>query len=95
LLQSISRDLAIAGQEIEQLKAGMEQLKTNQEQMARDNARAAEQFKASQEAMARDIAKASEQSQRHQISAPPPRPIATQTRKPVPILPSSQARAQP
>jgi hypothetical protein len=94
LLQSMSRDLAIAGQEIEQLKAGMEQLKTNQEQMARDNARAAEQFKASQEAMARDIAKVSEQSLR-KISAPPPRPIATQTRKPVPILPSPQARAQP
>jgi hypothetical protein len=102
LLQSMSRDLAIAGQEIEQLKAGMEQLKTNQEQMARDNARAAEQFKASQETMARDIAKvsevkASEQSPRQRISAPPPRPIATQTqtRKPVPILPSPQARAQP
>jgi hypothetical protein len=94
LLQSMSRDLAIVGQEIEQLKAGMEQLKTNQEQMARDNARAAEQFKASQEDMARDIAKASEQSLR-KISAPPPRPIATQAHKPVPILPSPQARAQP
>ena len=95
LLQSMARDLATVGQEIEQLKASTEQLKTNQEQMARDNARAAEQFKASQEQMARDIAKVSEQSLRPKISALPPRPTATPTRKPVPILPSPQARAQP
>src|SRR6266404_706169 len=95
LLQSMARDLATVGQEIEQLKASTEQLKTNQEQMARDNARAAEQFKASQEQMARDIAKASEQSLRPKISAPLPRPTATPTRKPVSILPSPQARAQP
>jgi hypothetical protein len=100
LLQSMARDLATVGQEIEELKAGIEQLKTNQEQMARDNARAAEQFKASQEEMVRDIAKASEakaseQSLRHKISAPPPRPTAAPVRKPVPILPSPQARAQP
>jgi hypothetical protein len=95
LLQSMARDLASVGQEVQQLKASIEQLKTNQEQMARDNARAAEQFKASQEEMARNIAKASEQSLRPKISAPPPRPTATSTRKPVPILPSPQARAQP
>jgi hypothetical protein len=95
LLQSMARDLATAGHEIEQLKASIEQLKINQEQMTRDNARAAEQFKASQEQMARDIANASEQSPRPKISAPPPRPTATPTRKPVPIRPSPQARAQP
>jgi hypothetical protein len=88
LLQSMARDLATVGQEIEKLKA-------SQEQMARDNAKAAEQLKASQEQMARVIAKASEQSLRPKISAPPPRPTATPTRKPVPILPSPQARAQP
>ena len=95
LLQSMARDLATVGQEIEQLKASTEQLNTNQEQMARDNARAAEQFKASQEQMARDIAKVSEQSLRPKISALPPRPTATPTRKPVPILPSPQATARP
>jgi hypothetical protein len=95
LLQSMARDLATVRQENEQLKASIEQLKTNQEQMTRDNARAAEQFKASQEQMARDIAKASEQSLRPKISALPPRPTATPTLKPVPILPSPQARAQP
>jgi hypothetical protein len=94
-LQSMAHDLAAVGQEIERLKASIEQLKTNQEQITRDNAKAAEQFKASQEQMARDIAKASEQSLRPKISAPPPRPTAISTRKPVPILPSPQARVQP
>ncbi len=84
LLQSMARDLATLGQAIEQLKA-------SQEQMARDNANAAEQLKASQEQMARVIAKASEakaseQNPRPRISAPPPRPTATPTRKPVPAL---------
>src|SRR6267142_4237190 len=82
LLQSMARDLATLGQEIEQLKA-------SQAQMARDNANAAEQLKASQEQMARVIAKASEakaseQNLRPRISAPPPRPPATPTRRPVP-----------
>jgi hypothetical protein len=88
LLQSMARDLATLGQGIEQLKAG-------QEQMARDNANAAEQFKVSQEQMARVIAKASEQDLRPKISAPPSRPTATPTRKPVPTLPSPQATARP
>jgi hypothetical protein len=79
LLQTMARDLATMGQVIEQLK-------TNQEQMARDNAKAAEQLKASQEQLARVIAKASEQSLRPKISAPPPRPTAIPTRKPVPTL---------
>src|SRR6267378_4511621 len=68
LLQSMARDIATLGQ-------GIELLKASQEQMARDNANAAEQLKASQEQMARVIAKASEQSLRPKISAPPPRPI--------------------
>src|SRR6267378_2566083 len=88
LLQSMARDLANLGQ-------GMELLKASQEQMARDNANAADQLKASQEQMARVIAKASEQSLRPKISAPPPRPTAATTRKPVPTLPSPQAVAQP
>jgi len=88
LLQSMARDLATLGQ-------GIEQLKASQEQMARDNANAAEQLRASQEQMARVIAKASEQSLRPKISAPPPRPTAAPTRKPVPTLLSPQAIAQP
>jgi hypothetical protein len=85
----MARDLATVGQ-------GIEQLKANQEQTARDNAKAAEQLKASQEQMARVIAKASEakaseakasgQRLRPKISTPPPRPTASPTRKPAPTL---------
>jgi uncharacterized protein involved in exopolysaccharide biosynthesis len=93
-------------QGIEQLKTSQEQmvrdnaelaeqLKAAQAQMARDNANAAGQLKASQEQIARLIAKASEQNLRPRTSAPPPRPIATATRKPVPKLSSPQARARP
>jgi len=82
LLQSMARDIATLGQAIEQLRA-------SEAQMARDNANAAEQLKASQEQMARVIARASEakaaeQNLRPRISAPPPRPTATPTRRPVP-----------
>ena len=85
LLQTMARDLANVEQQIERLKA-------SQEQMASDNAKAVEQLKASQEQMTRLIAKASEQNKRPKTSAPPPRPIATPTRKPRPTLPSQQAR---
>ena len=123
LLQSMARDVPAVALEIEQLKAIIEQLKTSQEQMVRnnaavaeqlkasqeqmarliawqeqmvrDNAAVAEQLKASQEQMARLIAKASEQNLRPKTSAPPPRPIATPTRKPLPKLSSPQARAKP
>jgi hypothetical protein len=54
-----------------------------------------EQLKASQEQMARLITKASEQNLRPRIPAPPPRPTAISTRKPLPLLPSPQAAAQP
>src|SRR5258705_6294626 len=82
VLQSMARDLATLGQEIEQLKAG-------QEQMARDNENTAEQLKASREQIARVLAKASEQNLRPKMPAPPP--TAAKTRKPVPTLPSPQA----
>jgi hypothetical protein len=88
LLQSMAHDLATLGQ-------GIEQLKASQEQMARNNVNVAEQLKASQEQMARHIAKASEQNLRPRIPAPPPRPTAISTRKPVSLLPSPQATAQP
>jgi hypothetical protein len=95
--EQMARDNAAVA---EQLKASQEQMarliaKAWQEQMVRDNAAVAEQLKASQEQMARLIAKASEQNLRPNTSAPPPRPIATPTRKPVPKLSSPQARAQP
>jgi uncharacterized membrane protein YccC len=94
LLQTMARDLANVGQ-------GIEQIRANQEQAARENAMATEQLKASQEQMTRLIAKtselnrASEQNLRPRTSAPPVRPIATATRKPVPTHPSPQAGARP
>jgi hypothetical protein len=63
LLQTMARDLA-------NVKRGIEQLQTSQEQMTSDNAKAAEQLKASQEQMTRLIAKASEQNLRPKRSAP-------------------------
>jgi len=88
LLQTMARGLANVEQRIEQLKA-------SQEQMATDNAKAVEQLKASHEQMTRLIAKAPEHNLRPKTSAPPPRLIASPTRKPVPKLSSSHARARP
>jgi hypothetical protein len=80
LLQSIARDLATVGQRIEQLKASIDQLKAGQQQMSREIAKPFE-------------SKASEQNLRPKTSAPPPRPTAASTRKPV-TLSSPQATAQ-
>jgi anti-sigma-K factor RskA len=85
----MARDLATARQEIEQLKAG-------QEQLTRDNASIAEQLKANQEQMARLSAKVSEQNPRPRLAAaPPPRLAAAPARKPAPALPSRQDTARP
>jgi hypothetical protein len=80
LLQSMARDLATVGQRIEQLKASIDQLKAGQQQMSREIAKPFE-------------SKASEQNLRPKTSAPPPRPTAASTRKPVTLL-SPQATAQ-
>ena len=80
LLQSMARDLATVGQRIEQLKASIDQLKAGQQQMSREIAKPFE-------------SKASEQNLRLKTSAPPPRPTAASTRKPV-TLSSPQATAQ-
>ena len=87
LLQTMARDLA-------NVQQGIEQLKTSQEEMVRENARTAEQLKASQEQTARAIANASEQNLRRRTSTPPPPPIATAARRPVSALPPTEARAQ-
>jgi uncharacterized membrane protein YccC len=88
LLQTMARDLA-------NVEQGIEQLRANQEQTARENAKATEQLKASQEQIMHLIAKASEQNLRPRTSAPPLPPTATPTRKPVPTQQSPQARARP
>jgi hypothetical protein len=86
LLQTMMRDLANVQQEIKQLK-------TSQEEMARDSAKVAEQLKASQEQVARLTAKANEQKPKP--PAPPARPTATPSREPARTLPSPQATTKP
>lgn len=52
-----------------------------------------EQLKASQQQMLSDVARFSEQNQRSAISAPPPRPVAPQTRKQVRSVSAPHAAA--
>jgi hypothetical protein len=82
LIQSMARDLASAGQEIEQLKASIAELKAGQQQIAREIAKGSD--------------KGSEQNQRPRASAPPPRPVAAHPpRKPPMPYPPRQAAASP
>jgi len=85
LLGTITRGLADVEHRIEELK-------TSQEQMASDNAKIVEQLKASHEKMMRVMARAPEQNLPHKTLAAAPRPIATPTTKPMPTLPSAQAK---
>jgi hypothetical protein len=80
LLQSMAHDLAGLGQQVEQLKASIEELKAGQQQMSRDMARAPEQ---------------SPRPKLSAISPPPPRPAAVRLRKPMPPLPPPQAAVAP
>jgi hypothetical protein len=77
-IQSLTRDLAAMGQQVEQLKASIAELKAGQEQVAHD-AKAAD-AKASE-------AKAFEQNMRAKVSALPPRPPTAPVRKPKPYVP--------
>jgi hypothetical protein len=85
LVQSLTRDVAAMGQQIEQLKATIAELKAGQEQVAHD-AKAAD-AKASE-------AKASEQSMRAKFSALPQRPSPA-VRKPKPYMPAQASAAPP
>lgn len=78
LLQSMARDLAGLGQQVEQLKASIEELRAGQQQMSRDMARAPEQ---------------SPRPKLSAISPPPPRPAAVRPRKPMPPLPPPPPQA--
>jgi ferric-dicitrate binding protein FerR (iron transport regulator) len=105
LLQTMARDLASVEREIEQLKAGQQQLasenakaieqtKAIQEQAARDIARNVELLKASQEQVTQLIARASEQSLRPRTPVPQPH-VAIGARKPAPTPVSSHASVHP
>lgn len=84
LLQTIARDLA-------NLERTIEQLKTNQQQMANDNAKAIGELQASQEEMKRALAK---------VSEPSPPKTSAPAAKPAPIVrrperSPSQTRSRP
>src|SRR5438067_6059957 len=104
MLQSVSHDLANLQQSTEQMKTSQEQnahdiarvseqVAAAQAQMARENANAAEQLRMLQQRMAHLTTAPSEQNLRPKASAPTP--IAPSKPKPLPALPSPQARAQP
>lgn len=88
LMQSMARDIAAMGGQIEQLKAGIAELRAGQGQMSRDMAKGFE-AKASE-------AKASEQNLRPRPSPPPPRPAAAApARRPHPSFSAAQSAAPP
>jgi hypothetical protein len=81
-LQGITRDLAAMGQQIEQLKATVAELRAGQEQMAREMAKTTQP----KPAEARTI------DPRAKLSALPPRPAAPPVRKPKPVYTSASTR---
>jgi hypothetical protein len=106
-LQSMSRDLAGVTQQVEQLKASIDELKASQQQMSHDLAKASEakasEAKASEakasEAKASEVkaseVRASEASPRPRIPPAPPRAVVARARKPVTSYPPPQALLPP
>jgi len=89
-LQSMAQDFAAMGQQVEELKATIAQLKASQAQMARDVAKANEARTSE--------AKPAEQSRRPRVTAvapPAPRPAAAPARKPKPAYSPAQATYVP
>jgi hypothetical protein len=99
---SMATELASARQQIEQLKASIEELKASQQQMSREVAKASEakvsDAKVS-DARVPEIrtseVRAPEQNLRPKIPAHPPRTVAARTHKPMPPLPPQQAAMYP
>ena len=89
---SMANQLANARQEIEQLKANIEELKASQQQMSRDMAKASPEVRAP-EARTSEV-RPSEQSLRPKMPAHPPRTIA-RAHKPMPPPPLQQAATAP
>jgi hypothetical protein len=97
VLPSMAHDLAAMGQQIEQLKASIEELKAGQAQMSRDIAKTSEiktsEIKAS-ETKTPEV-KTPEQNPRPRISALPRRPVAAPPRYPRPAFSPAQAAVAP
>ena len=84
-VQAMARDLATMGQQIEQLKANIAELKAGQEQMARELVKAPQP----KPAEARVV------EPRNRLSALPPRPPVAPVRKPKPVYPPTQTGYAP
>jgi hypothetical protein len=93
-LQSMTRDLAAMGQQIEQLKASIAQLRAGQEQMAQQMSR---DFARTSEARASEARSSETRAAEHsRISPLPPRSAAAPLRKPKPALaPAPAAMVSP
>jgi hypothetical protein len=76
----MARDLVSLGQQVEQLKASIDELKAGQQQVSRDIAKASEQ---------------NLRPKMSTISPPPPRPVPARPRKPITPLPPPQAAMAP
>ena len=85
-IASLTRDLAAMGQQVEQLKAEITELKASRDQLARD-------MKSAENRAVE--AKAFEQTMRAKVSALPPRPPAAPVKKPKPYVPPVQASVAP
>jgi hypothetical protein len=93
LIQSMARDLAAMGQQIEQLKASIADLKASQQAMARDVVRTPEAKPPEAKIFAG--VRTALQNTRPKVSLPPPPPrLATApVRRPMPAYPPVQAAA--
>lgn len=84
-LESMARDLAAMAQQVEGLKAGIAELKTSQQAMAREATRTSE-------AKPAEI-KPAAPNPRPRTTAPPPRTAAAPPHRPLPAYPPTQAAA--
>jgi hypothetical protein len=98
LIRSMARDLAAMEQQVEQLKAGIADLKAGQQAMARDIPKTSEKTSEIRTPEAKTQAtRTSVQSVRPKMPAPPLplRSAAAQPRRPMPAYPPMQAAAAP
>jgi len=86
LLQSLTRDVAAMGQQIEQLKASIAELKAGQQPMVRDVAKPSEV-----KPVRPSEVRTSAQNLRPKMSSPPPQPAAVPARAPMPAYSPAQA----
>ena len=93
--EQVARDNANVSELTRGVARLSEQLTASQEQVARDNANVTEQIKAIQDQLGRMISQAAQPNAPPRVAAVSPRPAAPVVRKPVPLLSSPQATAQP